>query len=245
MENRTEASGIGFSATVKSKKQRSISEAFKVIEPEDLIKFGLIPELVGRLPVVAALDELTEDALIEILTQPRNAVVKQFSKLLALEGAELEVRPSALKAIARKALARKTGARGLRSILEQALIDTMFDLPSSQNVEKVVVDDSTIEDGKPRCWCIGKPPNRPECYRQDLNSHRERPAHVRTKNLAVHPCGFAVAAAAGRGGVPPHGDPLVCGTAKKHQSLGTGHGGRAAHHAGGSKSRSKRRAVRR
>lgn len=149
IENRTEASGIGFSAAVKSKKQRSISEAFKEIEPEDLIKFGLIPELVGRLPVVAALDELTEDALVEILTQPRNAVVKQFSKLLSLEGAELEVRPSALKAIARKALARKTGARGLRSILEQALIDTMFDLPSSQNVEKVVVDDSTIEDGKP------------------------------------------------------------------------------------------------
>jgi ATP-dependent Clp protease ATP-binding subunit ClpX len=149
IENRTEASGIGFSAAVRSKKQRSISEAFKEIEPEDLIKFGLIPELVGRLPVVAALDELTEDALVDILTQPRNAVVKQFSKLLALEGAELEVRPSALKAIARKALARKTGARGLRSILEQALIDTMFDLPSSQNVEKVVVEESTIDDGKP------------------------------------------------------------------------------------------------
>ena len=149
VENRTEASGIGFSAAVKSKKQRSLSESFKEIEPEDLIKFGLIPELVGRLPVVAALDELTEDALVDILTQPKNAVVKQFSKLLALEGAELEVRPSALKAIARKALARKTGARGLRSILEQALIDTMFDLPSSQNVEIVVVDDSSIEDGKP------------------------------------------------------------------------------------------------
>jgi ATP-dependent Clp protease ATP-binding subunit ClpX len=149
IENRTEASGIGFSAAVRSKKQRSISDAFKEIEPEDLIKFGLIPELVGRLPVVAALDELTEDALVDILTQPRNAVVKQFSKLLALEGAELEVRPSALKAIARKALARKTGARGLRSILEQALIDTMFDLPSSQNVEKVVVEESTIDDGKP------------------------------------------------------------------------------------------------
>ena len=149
IENRTEASGIGFGATVRSKKQRSISDAFKEIEPEDLIKFGLIPELVGRLPVVAALDELTEDALVEILTQPRNAVVKQFSKLIALEGAELEVRPAALKSIARKALARKTGARGLRSILEQALIDTMYDLPSSQNVEKVVVDESTIDDGKP------------------------------------------------------------------------------------------------
>lgn len=149
VENRTEASGIGFGAAVKSKKALSISESFKVIEPEDLIKFGLIPELVGRLPVVAALEELTEDALVEILTQPRNAVVKQFSKLITLEGAELDVRPLALRAIARKALKRKTGARGLRSILEQALIDTMFDLPSSTNVEKVVVDESTIDDGKP------------------------------------------------------------------------------------------------
>jgi ATP-dependent Clp protease ATP-binding subunit ClpX len=149
VENRTEASGIGFSATVKSKKQRSLSDTFKDIEPEDLIKFGLIPELVGRLPVVATLAELTEEALVEILTQPKNAVVKQFSKLLELEGAELEVRPAALKVIARKALARKTGARGLRSILEQALIDTMFDLPSIQNVAKVVVDEATIEDGKP------------------------------------------------------------------------------------------------
>jgi ATP-dependent Clp protease ATP-binding subunit ClpX len=134
---------------VRSKKQLSISETFKVIEPEDLIKFGLIPELVGRLPVVAALEELTEDALIDILTKPRNAVVKQFTKLIALEGAELDVRPAALRSIAKKALTRKTGARGLRSILEQALIDTMFDLPSSQNVDKVVVDESTIDDGKP------------------------------------------------------------------------------------------------
>ena len=149
IENRTEASGIGFGAVVKSKKQRSITEAFKEIEPEDLIKFGLIPELVGRVPVIAALSELSEDALVEILTEPKNAVVKQFSRLLAMEGAELEVRPAALKAIARKALARKTGARGLRSILENALIDTMFDLPGMSNVEKVVVDESTIEENKP------------------------------------------------------------------------------------------------
>jgi ATP-dependent Clp protease ATP-binding subunit ClpX len=149
VENRTEASGIGFGAVVKSKQQRSLSESFKDIEPEDLIKYGLIPELVGRLPVVAVLDELTEEALIEILTQPRNALVKQFARLISLEGAELEVRPAALKVMARKALARKTGARGLRSILEQALIDTMFDLPSIQNVEKVVVDEATIEEGKP------------------------------------------------------------------------------------------------
>ena len=149
VENRTEASGIGFSASVKSKAQRSLSDAFKDIEPEDLVKYGLIPELVGRLPVVAALDELTEDALIDILTQPKNAVVKQFAKLIELEGAELDVRPGALRAIAKKALARKTGARGLRSILEQALIGTMFDLPSVQNVQKVVIDETTIEEGKP------------------------------------------------------------------------------------------------
>jgi ATP-dependent Clp protease ATP-binding subunit ClpX len=149
IDNRTEASGIGFSATVKSKQQRSVTEAFKEIEPEDLIKFGLIPELVGRVPVIAALSELSEDALVEILTEPKNAVVKQFSRLLAMEGAELEVRPTALKAIARKALVRKTGARGLRSILENALIDTMFDLPGMSNVEKVVVDESTIDENKP------------------------------------------------------------------------------------------------
>ena len=149
IENRTEASGMGFSAVVKSKQQRSLTDAFKEIEPEDLIKFGLIPELVGRVPVIAALAELSEDALVEILTEPKNAVVKQFSRLLAMEGAELEVRPAALKAIARKALARKTGARGLRSILENALIDTMFDLPGMSNVEKVVVDESTIEENKP------------------------------------------------------------------------------------------------
>lgn len=149
VENRTEASGIGFGATVRSKQQRSVSDAFKDIEPEDLVKYGLIPELVGRLPVVAALNELSEDALVEILTEPKNAVVKQFGKLIGLEGAELDVRPAALRSIARKALARKTGARGLRSILEQALIDTMFDLPSVQNVAKVVVDESTIDEGKP------------------------------------------------------------------------------------------------
>src|SRR5215216_4777542 len=148
IENRTEASGIGFGAAVKSKKARSLTEAFKDVEPEDLIKFGLIPELVGRMPVVATLAELTEDALVQILTEPKNAVVKQFSKLLAMEGVDLEIRPSALKAIARRALARKTGARGLRSILEQSLIDTMFDLPNASNVDKVVVDESTIEENK-------------------------------------------------------------------------------------------------
>jgi ATP-dependent Clp protease ATP-binding subunit ClpX len=149
IEARTEASGIGFGATVRSKQQRSISEAFQDVEPEDLIKYGIIPELVGRMPVVATLAELTEDALVQILTEPKNALVKQFSRLLQMEGVELEIRTSALKAIARKALARKTGARGLRSILEGALIDVMFELPHTAGVAKVVVDENTIEDNQP------------------------------------------------------------------------------------------------
>jgi len=149
IEQRTESSGIGFGATVKSKKQRSLSDMFREVEPEDLIKFGLIPELVGRMPVVATLAELSEDALVQILTEPKNALVKQYGKLLAMEGVDLEIRPNALKAIAKKALARKTGARGLRSILEQSLIDTMFELPNTSNVDKVVVDESTIEENKP------------------------------------------------------------------------------------------------
>ena len=149
IENRSEASGIGFGATVKSKKQRSISDSFRDIEPEDLIKFGIIPELVGRLPVVTALAELNEDALVQILTQPKNALVKQFDKLLGMEGVELEVRPEALVAIAKKALARKTGARGLRSILEQSLMATMFELPTTNNVAKVVVEEATINEDKP------------------------------------------------------------------------------------------------
>ncbi|MDD2811045.1 ATP-dependent Clp protease ATP-binding subunit ClpX [Rhodoferax sp.] len=149
IDNRTESSGIGFGAAVKSKQNRNLTEVFKEVEPEDLIKFGLIPELVGRMPVVATLGELSEDTLVQILTEPKNALVKQYSKLLSMEGVELEIRPNALKAIAKKALARKTGARGLRSILEQALIDTMFDLPNTSNVEKVVLDESTIEENKP------------------------------------------------------------------------------------------------
>lgn len=149
IESRTEASGIGFGAAVRSKKERSLTEMFKDVEPEDLIKFGLIPELVGRMPVVASLAELTEDALVQILTEPKNALVKQYAKLLAMEGVDLEIRPAALRAVARKALVRKTGARGLRSILEHALMDTMYELPNASNVDKVVVDDSTIDENKP------------------------------------------------------------------------------------------------
>ncbi len=146
--SRQESSGIGFGAAVKSKAERALTEVFREVEPEDLIKFGLIPELVGRMPVVATLAELSEDALVQILTEPKNALVKQYAKLLSMEDVDLEIRPAALKAIARKALARKTGARGLRSILELSLIDTMFDLPNQANVDKVVVDESTIEENK-------------------------------------------------------------------------------------------------
>ena len=147
IQNRTEKSGIGFSASVQSKSEKKASELFRDAEPEDLIKFGLIPELVGRLPVVATLGELTEDAMVQILTQPKNALVKQYERLFAMDGVELEVRPSALGAIARKALARKTGARGLRSIVEHSLIDTMFDLPTLDGVAKVVVDEHNIDEG--------------------------------------------------------------------------------------------------
>jgi ATP-dependent Clp protease ATP-binding subunit ClpX len=147
IQNRTEKSGIGFAATVHSKSEKRVSEMFREVEPEDLIKFGLIPELVGRLPVVATLGELTEDALVQILTEPKNALLKQYQKLFAMDGVELEIRPSALAAISRKALARKTGVRGLRSIMEHALIDTMFDLPTLDGVAKVVVDEHNIEEG--------------------------------------------------------------------------------------------------
>jgi ATP-dependent Clp protease ATP-binding subunit ClpX len=142
----TEAGGIGFGAKLKSSERKiEVGKILSEVEPEDLIKFGLIPEFVGRLPVVATLEELDEAALIKILTEPRNAISKQFKKLFDMEGVELEFRPDALAAIARKALKRKTGARGLRTIVESVLLDTMYDLPSLENVSKVVVDESVIE----------------------------------------------------------------------------------------------------
>ena len=141
-----ESGGIGFGAKVKSPERKlDVSKLLFDVEPEDLIKFGLIPEFVGRLPVVATLEELDEPALIKILTEPKNAITKQFKKLFDMEGVELEFRPDALSAIARKALKRKTGARGLRTIVESVLLDTMYDLPSLENVGKVVVDESVIE----------------------------------------------------------------------------------------------------
>jgi ATP-dependent Clp protease ATP-binding subunit ClpX len=142
---RSEKGGIGFGAQVRSRDNRKdIGVVLREVEPEDLIKYGLIPEFVGRLPVVATLEELDEKALIQILTEPKNALIKQYQKMFAMEGVELEIREEALNAIATKALHRKTGARGLRSILEHVLLDTMFDLPSMKNVEKVVIDEGSI-----------------------------------------------------------------------------------------------------
>jgi ATP-dependent Clp protease ATP-binding subunit ClpX len=151
IQNRTDRSGMGFGAHVRSmNNRRELNDLLHGVEPEDLIKYGLIPEFVGRLPVVAVLDELDTDALVKILTEPKNALVKQYQKLLAMEGVELEFRDHALQAIAKRALERRTGARGLRSIIEAALLDIMFDLPSLSNVQKVVVDDSAVSgDGKP------------------------------------------------------------------------------------------------
>ena len=138
--------GIGFKAEVKSKEQTAtLTESFAKVEPEDLVKYGLIPEFIGRLPVLATLTELDESALIQILTSPKNALTKQFQALFKLEGVELEFREEALRAIAAKAMERKTGARGLRSIVEGVLLDTMYDLPSQQDVVKVVVDDGVIK----------------------------------------------------------------------------------------------------
>ncbi len=147
IRSRSEKGGIGFGAEVKSRDASNVSDVLKQVEPEDLIKFGLIPELIGRLPVLATLRELDEVALVEILIEPKNALVKQYQKLFSMEGVELEIRPSALQAIARKALKRKTGARGLRSILENVLLDTMYELPTMENATKVVVDETTIENG--------------------------------------------------------------------------------------------------
>jgi ATP-dependent Clp protease ATP-binding subunit ClpX len=150
IRNRSEKGGIGFGAEVKSKDDaRAVGEVLRDVEPEDLIKFGLIPEFVGRLPAVATLESLDEPALMKILVEPKNALTKQYSKLFKMEGVELEFRDSALELIAKKALERKTGARGLRSIMEHALLEIMFDLPSLPNLTKVVVDDGVISGDTP------------------------------------------------------------------------------------------------
>ena len=145
IRSRSEKGGIGFSAEIKSKDEDiNLGEVLFDVEPQDLIKYGLIPEFVGRLPVVATLEELDEDALIQILTEPKNALTKQYEKLFDMEGCEIEFRDDALRAVAKKAMERKTGARGLRTIMEQILLDTMYDLPSMEGVSKVVIDENVI-----------------------------------------------------------------------------------------------------
>lgn len=143
---RSDKGGIGFSADVKGEADRkSLSETLSHAEPEDLIKYGLIPEFVGRLPVLATLMELDENQLVRILTEPKNALIKQYQHLFSMEDVEVDFRDSALLAVAKQAMSRKTGARGLRSILENVLLDTMYELPSSANISKVIIDDSVIE----------------------------------------------------------------------------------------------------
>lgn len=151
IRQRTEKSGIGFKAAIKNDRQDQAStELLKQIEPQDLIKFGLIPEFVGRLPVIAVLDELDEKALINILTEPKNALVRQYRKLFSLENVEIDFRENALQEIAKQAIKRKTGARGLRSIVESVLLDLMYELPSTAGVKKVVIDESVVKaESKP------------------------------------------------------------------------------------------------
>ncbi len=145
IRNRSHKGGIGFAAEVQSvDTEHAVSDVLKTVEPEDLIQFGLIPEFVGRLPVVATLSELDEEALVQILTEPKNSLTKQYQKMFEMEGATIEFRDDALRAIAKKAMERKTGARGLRSIIENVLLGTMFDLPSLENVSKVVVDENVV-----------------------------------------------------------------------------------------------------
>jgi ATP-dependent Clp protease ATP-binding subunit ClpX len=145
IKDRTEKGGIGFAAEIKTKDEtKNVGELFAQIEAEDLIRYGLIPEFVGRLPVVATLEELDEEALVEILTEPKNALIKQYQHLFEMEGVDLEFRKDSLSAIARKSMERKTGARGLRTIVENILLDTMYEIPSAENISKVVVDEGAI-----------------------------------------------------------------------------------------------------
>ena len=159
IQQRSEKSGIGFGADIKRiSNDARMSEFLPDLEPEDLIKYGLIPEFVGRMPIIATLEELDEEALMSILTEPKNALIKQFGKLFELENVELEIRQDALKAVAKKAMDRKTGARGLRSILEKALLETMYELPSMNDVTKVTVDSSVIEDSSQPLYVFEEEP---------------------------------------------------------------------------------------
>ena len=142
--DRTNSTGIGFGATVRDKDEHKIGEILTKIEPEDLVKFGLIPEFIGRLPVIATLEDLDEDALVQILVEPKNALTKQYKALFEMDDVILEFREDALKAIARRAIERKTGARGLRSILESILMDTMFDIPTTNNIDSVIINEDVV-----------------------------------------------------------------------------------------------------
>ena len=149
ISDRTNSTGIGFGATVRDKDETKVGEILTKIEPEDLVKFGLIPEFIGRLPVIATLEDLDEDALVRILVEPKNALTKQYKALFEMDEVDLEFRDDALRAIARRAIERKTGARGLRSILENILMDTMFDIPTTSDIDSVVINEDVVVSNAP------------------------------------------------------------------------------------------------
>ncbi|MCI6375811.1 MAG: AAA family ATPase, partial [Clostridiales bacterium] len=157
IEKRQGAGSLGFGSEVKSREKRNVGEVLADIRPEDLLKFGLIPEFVGRLPIIVTLDNLDEDALVRILTEPRNALVRQYKRLVEMDGVELDFEDAALRAIAEKAIARKSGARGLRAIIEDALMGTMFELPSRGDVSRVVVTEDTITKNQEPTLVPGEP----------------------------------------------------------------------------------------
>lgn len=165
IQQRSEKGGIGFSAEIIGKDgKKTVSQTLRQVEPEDLIKYGLIPEFVGRLPVVATLDELNERALVSILVDPKNALTKQYKKLFEMEGVDIEFREDALKAMAKKAMERKTGARGLRSILEKVLLNTMYDLPSHHEISKVVIDASVVNGEIEPLLLLENPDNKSQSH---------------------------------------------------------------------------------
>ncbi|HOK70445.1 MAG TPA: AAA family ATPase, partial [Bacillota bacterium] len=161
IENRIGRKTLGFGAEVKPKVDKNIGDILRQVMPEDLLKYGLIPEFIGRLPVVVPLDALDEESLVRILTEPRNALVKQYRKLFELDGVELEFTDDSLEAVARKAMERNTGARGLRSIMEHIMLDIMYDIPTRTDVKKVVITKETVaDDGKPTMVLAEKKPAR-------------------------------------------------------------------------------------
>ena len=159
IDNRGKGSSIGFGAKVKDYKQQPLSETMKLLEPEDLIKYGLIPEFIGRMPIIATLDDLDQKSLVKILKEPKNSLIKQYQRLFEFENVVLEFNEDAINAIAKKAISKKTGARGLRSILENILLKTMFELPDMENVVKVTVDSSSAEGLSEPIVTYGKKPS--------------------------------------------------------------------------------------